>query len=388
MSKDNFCIAPFIQLQISKNGETGPCPYTANVWDLNKHKTIKEKWNSTELENFRSDFLSNKQNPVCKRCWRDEDNGKKSLRQRLNNFGIKNNNDSRAINLKKNVFQRYISQASYKKYPKILTLIPGNECNLSCVTCGPSFSSKWNSELKKFSKNNIIDTKKNWNLSDEDYKDIVENSQYLQKIELFGGEPFYNKKNRQLLIEKIIDKGTSKNINLYFNTNGTHYDETYMSFLAKNFKKIEIRVSIDGINEQFEYMRYGAKYKNVIENAKKFSALENSDFEVICTVSSYNFLYLDEYDAEFQKYNWSVFYNIVMSPARIMLFNIPDIVKKDIKLSPKFKDIENHINGQNYDIKAWEEFVDYTKLIDQNRGLDMGKIFPKFYQLVKKHGFE
>jgi MoaA/NifB/PqqE/SkfB family radical SAM enzyme len=383
----NFCIAPFMQLQISKNGETGPCPYTANVWNLSKYKTIKEKWNSTELEDFRSEFLSNKQNPVCKRCWRDEESGKSSLRQRLNNFGIKNNNDSRAINLKKNVFQRYISQASYKKYPKILTLIPGNECNLSCVTCGPNFSSKWNSEQKKFSKNNIIYTKKNWNLSDEEYKDIVENSQYLQKIELFGGEPFYNKKNRQLLIEKIIDKGTSKNINLYFNTNGTHYDETYMSFLAKNFKKIEIRVSIDGINEQFEYLRYGAKYKKVIENCKKFNQLEKTDFEIICTISPYNFLYLEEYDNEFKKYGWSVFYNLTSYPSRMMLFNIPDIVKKDIKLPIKFKDIENYINNKNYDPIYWQEFVDYTKLIDKNRALDMSKIFPKFYELVKNHGF-
>ena len=388
MSKDNFCIAPFIQLQISKNGETGPCPYTANVWDLNKHKTIKEKWNSTELENFRSDFLTNKQNPVCKRCWRDEDNGKKSLRQRLNNVGIKNNNNIREKNLQNKIFLRYIEKIDYKKYPKILTLIPGNECNLACVTCSSSFSSKWNSELKTMPENNIIVKNSNWNMTEEEYQDIVDNSEHLQKIELFGGEPFYNKKNRKLLIEKIIKKGTSKNITLYFNTNGTFFDKEYLHSLTKNFKKLEIRVSIDGINEQFEYMRYGAKYHDVIENAKKFSALENSDFEVICTVSSYNFLYLDEYDAEFQKYNWSVFYNIVMSPARIMLFNIPDIVKKDIKLSPKFKDIENHINSQNYDMKAWEEFVDYTKLIDQNRGLDMGKLFPKFYQLVKKHGFE
>jgi hypothetical protein len=71
-----------------------------------------------------------------------------------------------------------------------------------------------------------------------------------------------------------------------------------------------------------------------------------------------------------------------------MLFNIPDIIKKDIKLSAKFKDIENHINSQNCNTTAWKEFVDYTKLIDQNRGLNMAKIFPKFYQLVKKHGFE
>lgn len=388
MSKDNFCIAPFIQLQVSKSGETGPCPYTANVWNLNKHKTIKEKWNSTELENFRSDFLSNKQNPVCKRCWRDEDNGKKSLRQRLNNFGIKNENDPREKKLQEKIFSKYIKKIDYKKYPKILTLIPGNECNLACVTCSSSFSSKWNSELKTMPDNNIIIKDSNWNMSEEEYQDIVDNSENLQKIELFGGEPFYNKKNKKLLIEKIIKKGTSKNITLYFNTNGTFFDKEYLNSLTKNFKKLEIRVSIDGINEQFEYMRYGAKYQNVLENAKKFAALENSDFEVICTVSSYNFLYLDEYDTEFKKYNWSVFYNIVMSPPRIMLFNIPDIIKKNIKLSAKFKDIENHINSQNCDTKAWKEFVDYTKLIDQNRGLNIGKIFPKFYQLVKKHGFE
>jgi len=383
----NFCIAPFIQLQISNNGKTGPCPYTANMWNLNKHKTIKEKWNSVELEKFRNSFLSNEKNKLCVRCWKDEEAGKKSLRQRLNDFKNTSIKDERTINLKEKVFKKYIETKDYKKYPKILTLIPGNECNLSCVTCGPLLSSKWNSELKTMLENNIIIKNSNWNMSEEEYQDIVDNSENLQKIELFGGEPFYNKKNRQLLIKKIIAKGTSKNITLYFNTNGTHYDHTYMSFLIKNFKKLEIRVSIDGINEQFEYLRYGAKYKNVIENCKKFNDLEKTDFEVICTVSPYNFLYLEEYDNEFKKYGWSVFYNLVSYPNRMMLFNIPDIVKKDIKLPAKFKDIENYINNKNYNPACWQEFVDYTKLIDKNRGLNMSKIFPKFYELVKNHGF-
>jgi MoaA/NifB/PqqE/SkfB family radical SAM enzyme len=387
-SPKNFCIAPFIQLQISNNGRTGPCPYTANVWNFDKFKTIKEKWNSKELENLRSDFLSDKQSAICKRCWRDEKAGKKSLRQRLNNFGIKNENEVRSKNLQTKVFQRYVSNLEYKEFPKILTLIPGNGCNLSCVTCGPNSSSKWVSESKNYKKNNIIEVKKNWNMLDKEYEDIVENSIYLQKIELFGGEPFYNKKNRQLLIEKIVDKGTSKDIILYFNTNGTHFDQTYVSFLAKNFKKIEIRVSIDGINEQFEYLRYGAKYKNVIENCKKFNQIKKTDFEIICTVSPYNFLYLEEYDEEFKKYGWSVFYNLTSYPDRMMLFNIPDIVKKNIKLSSKFKDIENYINNKNYDPMHWQEFVNYTKLIDKNRALKMAEIFPKFYELVKKHGFE
>jgi len=161
-----------------------------------------------------------------------------------------------------------------------------------------------------------------------------------------------------------------------------------VSLLTKNFKKIEIRVSIDGINEQFEYLRYGAKYKNVIENCKKFNQIKNTDFEIICTVSPYNFLYLEEYDEEFKKYGWSVFYNLTSYPNRMMLFNIPDIVKKNIKLSSKFKDIENYINNKNYDPMHWQEFVNYTKLIDKNRALNMAEIFPKFYKLVKKHGFE
>ena len=49
----------------------------------------------------------------------------------------------------------------------------------------------------------------------------MNNSEHLQKIELYGGEPFLNKQNKNQLLEKLIQKGTSKNIKLYFNTNGT-----------------------------------------------------------------------------------------------------------------------------------------------------------------------
>ena len=107
MQSKTFCIAPFIQLQLSANGKTGPCPYTANIWQLKKYKNIKEKWNSKELEQFREGFLSDYKNPVCNRCWRDEHSGKKSLRQRLNNFGTDCSTPDRADNLETNIFQKY-----------------------------------------------------------------------------------------------------------------------------------------------------------------------------------------------------------------------------------------------------------------------------------------
>lgn len=376
----NFCIAPFIQLQISNEGKTGPCPYTANMWKLESHETIKDKWQSKTLENFRNSFIKNEQNELCKRCWKEEDAGKLSLRKRLNNF-------KKTTNLQEKIFQKYVEKKEYFEYPKIITLIPGNECNLACPTCGPNFSSKWNSLIKNGNYKNL-QTNKNWNLKEEQYQDIVDNSKKIQKIELFGGEPFYNKKNKQLLIDQLIKKGTSKNIVLYFNTNGTIFDEDYLKTLCKNFKKLEIRLSMDGIYKQFEYLRYGAKFNEVIKNAESFNRLSNTDFEIICSVSPYNFLYLDEYDAFFKAKKWSVFYNIVSHPNRMMLYHLPEEIKTSINLTNKFAEVEAFIKNTKSDPDAWADFVNYTKILDKNRSIQFKDAFPKLYNRVRSYGFE
>ena len=376
----NFCIAPFIQLQISNNGNTGPCPYTANMWQFKNEKTIKEKWQSKTLENFRESFLKNEKNKLCNRCWTEEDAGKLSLRTRLNVF-------KNSTNLQKKVFQKYIDKKEYLKYPKIITLIPGNECNLACPTCGPKFSSKWNSLIKNGNYENL-QLDKNYNLSDQEYQDIVDNSEQIQKIELFGGEPFYNKKNKNNLLTKLIQKGTSKNIVLYFNTNGTIFDDDYLISLTKNFKKLEIRLSMDGIHKQFEYLRYGATFDTVVKNAENFQKLSNSDFEIICSVSPYNFLYLDEYDAFFKSKKWSVFYNIVSHPNRMMLYHLPEEIKTSIKLTDKFAEVEAFIKNTKSDPDAWADFVNYTKILDKNRSIQFKDTFPEFYNRVRSYGFE
>ena len=377
----NFCIAPFHRFQTSTDGRCGPCSYIANVWDLSKYKTLHEKWNSPEYEKFRQSFINNEQNPLCNLCWREEKAGQTSLRHRLNTFGG-------AKNLNK-IFKKWIDAKKYKIYPKILSLIPGNLCNLACTYCNGGASSKWNSEISSFPKNNLYnETYKNWNMTDEEYADIVEHSEHIQKIELYGGEPFYNKKNKTQLIDPIIAKGTAKNMTIYFNTNCTHWDETFIKKLELNFKKIEIRGSIDGLNEQFEYLRYGAKWNNTIENIRKLSNLSNGDFEIICTISPYNFLYLNEYDNFFKENNWSVRWNLTAHPKEMLLFNIPDAVKNNIHLSEKFNFIQKYITDISSDQNAWAKFVAKTKFLDKQRKLSIKTVFPRFYNLVKTHGFE
>ena len=46
---ENFCSAPFFQLQTSKDNYCGPCPYTANLWRI-KDFVNKKKLYSINLE--------------------------------------------------------------------------------------------------------------------------------------------------------------------------------------------------------------------------------------------------------------------------------------------------------------------------------------------------
>jgi len=374
---ENFCSAPFLQLQTSHNDNCGPCPQNPNLWRV--AGSITNKWQSKELQKLRQSFLSNKKDPQCKSCWKEEEAGKKSLRLRLaEHKGSKNT---------KKIFEKYIQTKKYLEYPRVLTIIPGNECNLACPSCDGRHSSKWNSLIDN-GDYKFQSIKMNWNLSDADYQDIVDNSEKLQKIELFGGEPFLNKRNKKLLIDKLIKKGTAKKITLYFNTNGTLFDDKYMKNITENFKFVEIRLSMDGLNKQFEYLRYGADFEKVCINAKKFKALPNTDFEIICTVSIFNLLSLGDIDNFCKEQNWTVHYNMAGWPARLLPHNIPENVKKYIKLSEKFIYIEKYTNLHVCDENAWKHFVEYTKELDKNRGLSFKNTFPRLYQAVKKYGYE
>ena len=375
-----FCPAPFMQMQLSKDGEFGPCCFTADNWS-DKDSTIAEKWNHASVNTLRKNLLDGKQDKACSRCWGEEAANKQSLRQRYLNFkGINN--------LEKKVFQKIVEKETYKDYPRVLQLMPGNECNLACPSCKPELSSKWNSIARQKDYGVFQKLTKNWNLTKEQYQDIVDNSDKLQKIELFGGEPFLNKQNEINLLDKLIEKGTSKEITLYFNTNGTIYNEKLLEKLIKNFKFLEIRLSIDGIGDQFEYLRYGAKFDQVIANADKFAKLEKSDFECICTVSTFNVLYLKEYDDFFHKKGWSVFFNIANYPSYLEIYNIPEQVKGSIGLDSKFADVTEFLTNKKCDEIEWHKFISYTKIIEKNRGQSFSKTFPEFYELVKNYGFQ
>ena len=80
---ENFCVAPFIQCTTHPSTSFSPCPYLGGTTWKASGNSILEQWRSGEIEQLRQDFIDNVKSPVCNRCWREEENNKKSLRQRL-----------------------------------------------------------------------------------------------------------------------------------------------------------------------------------------------------------------------------------------------------------------------------------------------------------------
>jgi MoaA/NifB/PqqE/SkfB family radical SAM enzyme len=393
---ENFCIAPFTQLTTHPTGSISPCPYLGGTtWSDENSNTILDKWKSSDLEQLRADFLSNKRSNTCHRCWHEEKNNKKSLRLRLYD-PINHTSDYSIVNSSPIIKELIdgINQKHYLTGPKILTIKNGNLCNAKCRSCHPDDSSRWIEDSKKLA--NILKEKhykidrveQNWN--DLQIEEIFELSKNLHRLELFGGEPLYNKKVR-LLLEKIVKAGHSKNLNLYINTNGS-VDLVKQIPLIKEFKDVEIGVSIDDIHERFNYLRHGLEFQDVIQNILSWQVYFKTHdvkyfIDSITTVSIFNILYLPEIKTFVQSILPNApFWNLLIYPDYLFIKNMPDCLK-DLairKLSdPEFEDIISIIN-QPADI-SFDKFLNITNALDSIRNEDFRTTFPELADSIAQY---
>jgi sulfatase maturation enzyme AslB (radical SAM superfamily) len=155
-----------------------------------------------------------------------------------------------------------------------------NICNLKCRTCGPHLSSSWAKELG-------IDTPITSTNIDQYLDDI-----FLKKVSnvyFAGGEPLLNI-DHWILLEKLIALGISNDIQLSYSTNLTiiNYKNKNIVDLWKNFKNVNVQVSVDATEKAFEYLRSGANWSTVYDNIQQLlnlSAESNIHISLAFTMS-------------------------------------------------------------------------------------------------------
>lgn len=154
--------------------------------------------------------------------------------------------------------------------PTILEVYFNNVCNLSCLYCMPTLSSKINQENKKFGdfdhhdvtlkSVDIVDTsplvEKLWSWLDQ-------HSTKLKRFHVLGGEPLYQAEFYQLLdyLEKTSHPNLELNIVSNLAISSVKLEEVcdrFANLLAKKkLKRVDVTCSIDCWGKEQEYVRYG-----------------------------------------------------------------------------------------------------------------------------------
>lgn len=240
-----MCYHPWVGLDISPQGEFKPCCKYKDVLG----SSFEEYESNPALAQLQEDFRNGVKNAGCYRCWKDETANLPSKRT-LDNEYVFHNKEPSLDSI------------------KVLGLAFGNTCNLACRTCSSYASSRWTQEstkLKgKFPDIQIYDH--NQFYKESVFQDTLKNKlKDVQHIEFAGGEPFYAKPfaHMDLLVYLIGECDTSK-ISLHYITNGTRMpDNKILHHMWPHFKKVDVQLSIDGVEEKFEYNRWPGKWSDV-----------------------------------------------------------------------------------------------------------------------------
>jgi hypothetical protein len=216
--------------------------------------------------------LSGQRAPQCQSCWTLEDIGGESKRQVAIDY-YRNNQIDQTPDVPK------LISLEYNTLPI---------CNAKCIICGPHFSSAWihDARLLEFdSIETIIDIDKQQNqLTGLELA-------HIKNIYFNGGEPLLTNDHVSVLTQL-------QNINevtISYNTNGSCYPTNDVLQLWSTAKEVTLSFSIDGINEQFEYIRNPLVWEQVSNNIIKLNnCLPNLKINVAYTVGLHNIFGLRE----------------------------------------------------------------------------------------------
>lgn len=154
--------------------------------------------------------------------------------------------------------------------PTILEVYFNNTCNLSCLYCLPTLSSKINQEnvaFGKFSSGGVVLEPAEINntplLIDKFWNWMRSNSFGLKRFNVLGGEPFYQTEFYQLLdyfeetAHPDLELGIVTNLAIKTEKLNDICEKLKKLLIKRKIKRIDITCSIDCWGAEQEYVRYG-----------------------------------------------------------------------------------------------------------------------------------
>jgi MoaA/NifB/PqqE/SkfB family radical SAM enzyme len=261
-----------------------------------------------------------------------------------------------------------------------------NLCNFSCVYCGPDFSSKWAVELDKYP-----DTPTS--IQKQQFKNyIFENAHKLKHVYLAGGEPLLMKENEEFL---DLLKSTNPRVNLRINTNLSKVDTRVFDKICE-FENVHWTVSVETIQEEFEYIRHGGRWTDFLDNLNTIRKLDHRiSFNMLHFLLNYQSVFgCVDFLKNLGFHNNSYIIGALVTPLYLNIRHLPDSVLNSVRdtlqdkinqhpgylLEDSYRNMLAYLNTP-FEKNLKQSFADLS-ILDQRRGLNSRDIFKELYKLA------
>lgn len=397
---ESFCVLPWIHLATHPIGTVTPCCITdmkdgvstAAKEDNDKAHLFLSKdslddiANSKKFKAVRKEMLEGKKPAVCQKCFKYEEGGLESKRIESNR-----------------VFKKFIDDCFPNTNPdgslkqvnyNYVELRLGTVCNLKCTTCNPFSSNRWHQDLhglvgtefeKDYFRNDI---KTEWYRDYNFYDQLFEKCYNLQEIWINGGEPTLIKEHGYFL-QKFIDNGKCKDIDLHYSLNCTQMPDHFIE-LWKKFRKVRIHLSIDDLDERNYYIRFPSDWPTIMKSFKKILNFRDTfNLEVCQTVSALNVYNIDNFKKFTLDNNLIISHNYVHYPNHLQVNLIPEEMKHHILSNIK------HMRPDEVErlkVELFKPFTDtdidrfhsFIRIMDKTRKVNIEDYLPEWKNIIYK----
>lgn len=309
----------------------------------------------------------------CNRCFNEERNGVTSLRQYHNNAFSGNGK------------------------LESLELSMDGVCNMSCITCDTKHSSTWLKKDNLEEYRQIDKSRFNPNPSHALYtknlkKELADiDLSNLKFLRLGGGEPFFSK-NSTDFFQNIKNK---EDIKLFFNTNGSIYPSKKIIECLKQYKKVQIDLSIDAFGKLGEFIRPGVSWSIIESNLEKFQELSlrypQIETAIHSTITSLNINTWDQLMTYCTERNMRFTYTMAHSPNYLSLIMIPLRFRKMFFYSQRWTNDSKYkamcyypeIPIGTHRSKLYRQMIRFIDLTGNDFGIKLEEANEEIYDIIQ-----
>jgi hypothetical protein len=281
-------------------------------------------------------------------------------------------------------------------------------CNAKCIICHHNLSSAILAEEIRFGlkKDMIIRT-----ASSSRASRVIEDIDLsrLRRIYFNGGEPMLSDDPVRLLT-KLRDMGRIDQVEMGFHSNGSTRPRPELIELMRQCRRLMVFFSIDGVGEQFEYIRNGLHWQSVLDTVDFVIGqdLPNLDLASSCSIGMHNVEYVESW----HQWWWSYTTECIQRyrPTNLpRVFNTAQLVAGPLDLHHTSQSLKQHwlrLYEANYQDRVWASMVmgacrspasgeedemvwlRHFQRLDQRRGNDWRQALPKLYESCKLVGID